>query len=140
MRPTTAREQTALTLAEVLHRVANTLVRSRALHDWSETLGARSRHLTRRQPSGGSDGTETRTERTIATARRGALPLAIDGRVWVGPGVAKACNGCGDLITHAEREFVVEVSEVLTFRFHAECHRAWVTFTRIGGASLPPAP
>jgi hypothetical protein len=123
---------------EVLGRAARTCRRSRALAAWSLALVAQSRRLTYR-PSGGSGANDTRTERTITKARRGALPTVSGGRVWIAPGAWQACNGCGEAITPEDREYEVEVSEALTFRFHAECHRAWSTFASTPGPSMPPA-
>jgi hypothetical protein len=132
------RSDTTFGFDELLGRAARACRRSRALAAWSLALVAQSRVLTYR-PRGGSDANETRTERTISKARRGALPTASGGRVWIAPGAWQACNGCGEAITPEDREYEVEVSEALTFRFHAECHRAWSTFAITPGPSMPPA-
>jgi hypothetical protein len=93
-----------------------------------------------------------RTERTLDKTRRGGLPAPYYGKIWVGPGSSKLCDGCGDVITRDETEHEVEVSDALTFRLHAECHHAWIRFSlaasRTGRisrrtefrAAPPPAP
>jgi hypothetical protein len=68
---------------------------------------------------------ESRTARTIANTRQGALPVPLDGKLWVGHGSGKACSGCGDSINPIEREFERDYLGTLTFRFHAECYGAW---------------
>jgi hypothetical protein len=70
----------------------------------------------------------TRTERTTEKTRQGGLLASSDGKVWVGLGSANVCSGCGEVIGKGEREFEVEVAVTLTFRFHDECHQAWVIF------------
>jgi hypothetical protein len=41
-----------------------------------------------------------------------------------------SCNGCGDKIRSTEIEFEVELRGTVTLRFHAECHKAWLTVLR----------
>jgi hypothetical protein len=78
---------------------------------------------------GGSDGDSTRTERTIDKTRGGTLPAQGAVKVTVRPGSSKVCSGCDEPITDEGREFGVEMSDAVTFRFHAECHAAWITFS-----------
>ena len=57
------------------------------------------------------------------------LPAGLRGKMWIGPGSAKRCNGCGESVARGEQEFELEVADALTFRFHAECYHAWATFS-----------
>jgi hypothetical protein len=72
----------------------------------------------------------SRSERTLAKTQRGGLPAPFEGKVWVGPGSAAECNGCGERIDPKDREVELDFSGALTFRFHADCYRVWATFSR----------
>ena len=71
----------------------------------------------------------SRSERTLAKTQRGALPAPFESKVWVGPGSAAECDGCGERIDAKEREVEIDFSGALTFRFHADCYRVWATFS-----------
>jgi hypothetical protein len=118
--------------AELAVRVHAARQRSADLCEWSQWLCAVSTRLCREPIRGGAYDLPTRPERTLDKTCRGGLPAPLDCTLWVGPGSLKACDGCGEVIAHDEREFEVQVSETLTFRFHAECHKAWLTFGRGG--------
>ena len=77
----------------------------------------------------GSEAHLTHAERTIAKARQGSLPAPNNSKTWVGPGSSKLCDGCGEVIDPADREYEVELCEALTVRLHAECHHAWMAFS-----------
>lgn len=128
-----AHPETSLTALEVAFdgvaaRVRLTVHRSRVLHERSQRLCRTARQIHRPRIRGGSDGELTRTERTIDKLRRGALPAYGPAKMWIGPGSSRKCNGCGESITDQEQEFELEVSTVISFRFHAECHQAWMAF------------
>ncbi|HEY7519628.1 MAG TPA: hypothetical protein VIE36_15180 [Methylomirabilota bacterium] len=113
-------------------RIGQTWDRAIALTEWSRQLTAVSGPLVRRRIRGGSDRRETRAQRTLDKARRGGLPAPFQSGAWVGRGGSKTCDGCGEVITCDEREFEIERCATLIFRFHAECHGAWMTFTGRG--------
>jgi hypothetical protein len=112
---------------ELLGRVAVTHRRSHELLAWSQRLALTYRRLRRLRICGGSDAQArpSRAERTVDKMRRGGLPAAFDGRIWVGPGSGAACNGCGDAIGPTEHEFEKDYANALSFRFHHECYTAW---------------
>jgi hypothetical protein len=70
----------------------------------------------------------SRFARTIDKSQRGGLPAPFGGKMWAGPGSLEACSGCDDKIAHAEIEYEIELHETLTFRFHAECYKAWLSY------------
>ena len=110
---------------ETVARARGTRERSKALREWSRSLRAFGRAF-RHELQGGADVAGTRAERTTAKTRNGGLPAPFEGRTWVGRGSSRICNGCGDVISEAEREFEMDFSEFLSFRFHPECYHAWI--------------
>jgi hypothetical protein len=80
-----------------------------------------------------SEPNATRTERTIEKTRRNGLPRSHAAKIWAGHGSSKRCDGCDEPITEEEREFEAEVVDHGTFRFHTECHAAWIVFSRHAG-------
>ena len=113
----------------LMARVQVATERSLILQQQSRGLCARRRWSRRPQIRGGSGPEPPRTERTLDKARRGELPAGLRGKMWIGPGSAKRCNGCGESVARGEQEFELEVADALTFRFHAECYHAWATFS-----------
>jgi hypothetical protein len=120
--------------------LAALLVRSRRNRDTSaavclksQALIAASMALLRRSSplTGASDAPLiSRSARTTDKTQRGGCPAPFNGTTWAGPGSLQACSGCADKVEHAEIEYEIEVHETLTFRFHAECYRAWLSFGR----------
>jgi hypothetical protein len=118
--------------------LAALVVRSRRNRDTSAALCVKSQSLIaasmallrRSYPlTGASDAPVlSRFARTIDKIQRGVLPAPFYSKVWTGPGARKACSGCDDKIEHAENECEIEVHETLTFRFHGECYRAWLSY------------
>ena len=77
-----------------------------------------------------SDSPLTRTGRTVDKAQRGGLPAPSDkAETWAGPGSGRECSGCEEKIERSEHEFEIAFSETLAFRFHGECHTAWLAFS-----------
>jgi hypothetical protein len=77
-----------------------------------------------------SDSPLTRTGRTVDKAQRGGLPAPSDkAETWAGPGSDRECSGCEEKIERSEHEFAIAFSETLAFRFHGECHTAWLAFS-----------
>jgi len=70
-----------------------------------------------------------RSDRTLDKIRLGGLPPQLATGLRVGSGSGRKCNGCDEHIGTSEREFGVDYSRTLTFRFHVECYEAWSTRT-----------
>jgi len=70
-----------------------------------------------------------RSDRTLDRVRRGGLPAPLNRQLWVGPGSNKPCDGCGERISGDEREFEINFADTLTFSFHPECYKAWMSIT-----------
>jgi hypothetical protein len=117
--------------------LAALVVRSRTNCDISAALCLKSQSLIavsmallrRSYPlTGASDAALSRLARTADKTRLGGLPAPINGKLWAGPGSLEACSGCDDKVAYAEIEYEVEFHETLTFRFHAECYKAWLSY------------
>jgi hypothetical protein len=52
------------------------------------------------------------------------LPENAPGKVWVGYGNGRPCDGCDDPITTVQLEYEVDISD-RTLRFHSKCLEAW---------------
>ena len=57
----------------------------------------------------------------------GRLPIPSDpiGKLWVGKGSGRSCDGCDQPITNADTEHEIDVPTGETVRFHAWCFAAW---------------
>jgi hypothetical protein len=118
--------------------LAALVVRSRTNRDLSAALCVKSQSLIAESMAllrrsyplrGASDAPVlSRVARTIDKTQRGVLPAAFYAKVWAGPGSLEACSGCDDKIARVEIECEIEVHETLTFRFHGECYRAWLSY------------
>jgi hypothetical protein len=71
-----------------------------------------------------------RYTRTLEKTQCGRLPAPNGGTVWAGRGMNGSCNGCDETIRPSEIEFEVDALGTVTLRFHAECHKAWLTLLR----------
>jgi hypothetical protein len=72
----------------------------------------------------------SRYSRTLEKTEGGGLPAPLGGTVWAGRGMDRSCNGCDEKILSTEIEFEVDALGTATLRFHAECHKAWLTLLR----------
>ena len=57
----------------------------------------------------------------------GFLPVASDpiGKLWVGKGSGRFCDGCDQPITNADSEHEIGVPTGETIRFHRRCLAVW---------------
>ena len=121
-------------VAELVVRSQEAKYRSRELLAHSRFLLARSDAKLRRvrAPSGAADTPDpilqARITRTTEKTRRGALPAPFDGKLWVGFGSLRPCDGCADKIEAADREYEVELVGGLTFLFHPVCYHVWKSY------------
>jgi hypothetical protein len=61
--------------------------------------------------------------------RSGALPLPPEPptKCFVGKGTNQPCDACDEIITQADIEYELDITESRTLRFHAACYTAWHT-------------
>jgi hypothetical protein len=66
--------------------------------------------------------------RIRARIAAGLLPITSDpsGRLWVGKGGGRSCDGGDELIAHEQTEYEVDVSMRQTLRFYTPCLDAWL--------------
>jgi hypothetical protein len=56
----------------------------------------------------------------------GLLPVTPElGKMWVGKGDARSCNGCEERITDDQTEYEIDVPTGETLRFHKQCFDVW---------------
>jgi hypothetical protein len=65
--------------------------------------------------------------RAKIAAGRLPLPANLPGRVWVGTGNLRPCDGCDQPITDTEIEYETDLPTGQTIRFHRPCFEAWQT-------------
>jgi hypothetical protein len=65
--------------------------------------------------------------RARIAAGRLPLPANPPGKMWVGPGNLRPCDGCDQPITDAEMEYETDLPTGQTIRFHRPCFEAWQT-------------
>jgi hypothetical protein len=72
--------------------------------------------------------------RIRARIASGLLPITTDafGKLWVGKGDGRSCNGCNQLLTQDQTEYEVDVPTGETLRFHKQCLDAWRVECRRG--------
>jgi hypothetical protein len=73
---------------------------------------------------------EGRVAKTVEKLRRGGLPVSSGERAAVESGNGQRCDGCGELIPHLVRMFVVVIPAVAIMRLHDDCYEAWAAFRR----------
>jgi hypothetical protein len=64
-------------------------------------------------------------ERLRQKLRSGALPRDRTSRTWVGPGSARTCVACDQVIARDDTEVECDDADGRPLRFHRGCFDAW---------------
>ena len=64
--------------------------------------------------------------------RSGALPRRRRAKTWMGPGSARRCQACDQIIARDDTEVECDDPEGRPLRFHKECFDAWETEREAG--------